>query len=165
MMSRPSMSPGPTFSFSRAVILTQVVFSSSQACHPTGNTQPRTGVSWSENGHVGWAIKLFLHCAINLSLEGLWESPTLYSVWTGALAEEEANLFLIEPIFQQLSLAPAKVQVCCSCPFLSLSVRPRSLQDRAQACVLTLFIVECLPPLQDSPQPACIRDGMGDESC
>lgn len=60
-----------------------------QARRPTKNTQPRTGVSWSENGHVGWAIKLLPHCAINLSLEGLGDSPTLYPVWTGALAEKK----------------------------------------------------------------------------
>lgn len=79
--------------------------------------------------------------------------------------EEKANSFFIELNFQQLSLAPAKVQACCSFPFLSFSVGPRSLQDRAQACVPTLFIVECLPPLQDSPRPACIQDGMRDRSC
>lgn len=141
------------------------VFSSPQARRPTKNTQPRTGVSWSENGHVGWAIKLLPHCAINLSLEGLGDSPTLSRVDWCSCREEKANSFFIELNFQQLSLAPAKVQACCSFPFLSLSVGPRSLQGRAQACVPTLFIVECLPPLQDSPRPVCIQDGMRDRSC
>lgn len=160
----PACQQGPHSAFPGLSFLHRRVLQP-QARRPTKNTQPRTGVSWSENGHVGWAIKLLPHCAINLSLEGLGDSPTLSRVDWCSCREEKANSFFIELNFQQLSLAPAKVQACCSSPFLSLSVGPRSLQDRAQACVPTLFIVECLPPLQDSPRPVCIQDGMRDRSC